>query len=556
MIDSDELVLHDGLIITVGEVRAAPEKYDGARCADPAEPGYRSDMRIAQINPFGRIGPHIYSHAHGEQIYMLPREPAELFPDLKPAPSMSAEAQAALSAATGGLPAPAVDPLSPEAVLAYMNGRYALIEDCGGRSVALDETADSEGKPIQRYRRLQDVKETEANRKVVTGSGDKLKIEPAWEFWRKHPKRRTYRGIIFDPRAGKLVNGYWNTWQGFAVEPKPGDWSLTQAFIRDVIAAGNEEHAAYTVKWTAWALQNPEKVAEVALVLRSGEGTGKGFLGRLLNKIFGPHGLHVTKPELLTGRFNGHLETTCFVFADEAFWAGDKAARGALYTLMTEPELVIEYKGMTPFRAPNRVKLIRAGNADWQVPAGPDARRWAVFDVSEAHKQDKAYFKALQHEIDDGGAEAMLHDLLARDLEGWHPREDVPQTEALMQQKMSSLDNSDAWFLDLIETGELPGRGGAGDMAAAGELLSSLREFAPYARTTPQSIAKMLRRWNCKPDRTSGARLWKFPPLWELRGKWCERYGARTWDKPNANWAGAAVVQACQARSVVSFAKR
>jgi len=162
LIDSDELVLHDGSIITVGEVRGAPEKYDGARCADPAEPGYRGDMRIAQINPFGRIGPHIYSHAHGEQIYMLPREPAELFPDLKPAPSMSAEAQAALSAATGGLPGAAVEPLSPEAVLAYMNGRYALIEDRGGRSVALDETADSEGKPIQRYRRLQDVKETEA----------------------------------------------------------------------------------------------------------------------------------------------------------------------------------------------------------------------------------------------------------------------------------------------------------------------------------------------------------------------------------------------------------
>jgi hypothetical protein len=233
-----------------------------------------------------------------------------------------------------------------------------------------------------------------------------------------------------------------------------------------------------------------------------------------------------------------------------------KAARGVLYTLMTEPELMIEYKGLTPFRAPNRVKLIRAGNADWQVPAGPDARRWAVFDVSEAHKQDKAYFKALQNELDNGGAEAMLHDLLSRDLEGWHPREDVPQTEALMQQKISSLDDSDAWFLDLIETGELPGHGGAGDMVAAGALLTNLREFAPYARTTPQSIAKLLRRWDCKPDRTSGTRLWKFPPWWELRAKWCERFGSRAWEKPNANWAGAAIVQVCSPDNVVSIAKR
>jgi hypothetical protein len=438
-----------------------------------------------------------------------------------------------------------------------MNARYAFIEDRGGRAAVLEKAIGPSGGLIKRYWKIPDFKEAESNRGIerVNAKGQKIFVTAAM-FWTRHPDRLTFPGITFDPSGGKIVNGYLNLWEGFAVEPKPGDWSLTQAFIRDVIAAGNEDHAAYVIKWIAWAFQNPEKVAEVALVLRSGEGTGKGFLGRLLKKIFGAHGLHVTKPELLTGRFNGHLETACFVFPDEAFWAGDKAARGVIYTLMTEPELMIEDKGLKAFPAPNRVKLIRAGNADWQVPAGPDARRWCVLDVSEAHKQDKAYFKALQNELDNGGAEAMLHDLLALDLKGWHPREDVPQTEALMQQKISSLDDSDAWFLHLLEIGELSGRGGAGDMASAGALLDNLREFAPYARTTPQSLAKLLRRWDCKPDRTSGTRLWKFPPLWELRAKWCERFGFRAWEKPNANWAGAAFEQACSPDNVVTIAKR
>ena len=136
LIDSDELVIHDGSIITVGEVRANPEKYDGARCADPAEPDYRGDMRIAQINPFGRIGPHIYSHAHGEQIYMLPREPADLFPGLEPAPSMSAEAQAALAAATEALTRRAAEPrFNPDGTL-----NTAYVEDVPPFQQLLPET--------------------------------------------------------------------------------------------------------------------------------------------------------------------------------------------------------------------------------------------------------------------------------------------------------------------------------------------------------------------------------------------------------------------------------
>ena len=91
-----------------------------------------------------------------------------------------------------------------------------------------------------------------------------------------------------------------------------------------------------------------------------------------------------------------------------------------IYTLMTEPELMIEDKGLKAFPALTASSLSGPETLT-AVPAGPDARRWAVFDVSEAHKQDKAYFKALQHELDNGGAEAMLHDLLACDLEGWHP---------------------------------------------------------------------------------------------------------------------------------------
>jgi hypothetical protein len=352
----------------------------------------------------------------------------------------------------------------------------------------------------------------------------------------EHPERRTYKGVVFDPGAEKVTRGYLNMWRGFAVEPKPGDWHLMRAHIEEVIAAGSKEHADYILKWLAWALQNPEKPAEVALVLRSGEGTGKGLLGNIMLRFYGGHGVHINQPGLLAGQFSGHFENACFVFADEAFWAGDQKARGALYTMVTEPELMIHPKFCTPFRAKNLLKFIIAGNAEWLVPAGKDARRWAIFDVSEAKKKDHAYFEALAKERDNGGAEAMLHDLLALDLEGWHPRKDVPQTDALMQQKLNSLSPTDSWILHLLQTGELPGGGVLGaNTATTKSLLDDLTSLARNMFITHMTVPNLLKQWGCRPGK-SGVRHYTFPPLKEMRAKWCDRFGAMHWNNPDADW--------------------
>src|SRR5262249_12842495 len=78
-----------------------------------------------------------------------------------------------------------------------------------------------------------------------------------------------------------------NSWRGFGVEPRQGDWSLMQAHIRDVLADGDQEAEGYILNWAAWAVQNPGKRAEAALVFRGDEGTGKGVFLHALREIFG-----------------------------------------------------------------------------------------------------------------------------------------------------------------------------------------------------------------------------------------------------------------------------
>ncbi len=83
-LDRDHLyagfVLHPecGPPITVGEVLDDPDTWHGKRFADPLEPEYGNDPRIAHLNLRSGGQPFIYSHAHGGKRYQLFRQPSIL----------------------------------------------------------------------------------------------------------------------------------------------------------------------------------------------------------------------------------------------------------------------------------------------------------------------------------------------------------------------------------------------------------------------------------------------------------------------------------------------
>jgi hypothetical protein len=222
--------------------------------------------------------------------------------------------------------------------------------------------------------------------------------------------------------------------------------------ILNVICAGNQEHSDFLVGWMARLVQQPAERGEVAVVMRGGEGTGKGTLAKALLHILGQHGLAVSNSKHLTGNFNGHLRDTVLLFADEAFFAGDRAHVGVLKALITEPFLMIEAKYQNAVQMPNFVHLMMASNEDWVVPAALDARRFFVLEVSAARANDHAYFSAIWREMADGGYEAMLRDLLDYDLTLYNPRR-VPATAGLQRQKKLSLPTAEDWWAETLLRG-------------------------------------------------------------------------------------------------------
>lgn len=329
-----------------------------------------------------------------------------------------------------------------------LNKLHAVI-NVGGKCRVLTEIVDPDtGLNDIQFSSPADFKAFYCTRKAEV---DKKEI-PLGAAWFISPTRREYKGLTFNPKS--TPKGYYNLWTGFAVTPREGSCSLFLAHIRDNIASGNKVIYDYIIAWMAQCVQHPDELVGVALALRGSMGTGKGVFANGYGSLFGRHFMPLTQGSQLTGKFNAHMKDKCLVFADEAFWAGDKQAEGVLKALITEPSLVIEGKGENAFKIKNHLHFIFATNNDWVAPAGPQERRFFVLDVGEKHMQDHAYFEAIQNELDNGGREALLHYLLHYDISGVNLRQ-FPQTAALMEQKLYSMTPVQKFAFQLLESGVL-----------------------------------------------------------------------------------------------------
>ena len=175
--------------------------------------------------------------------------------------------------------------------------------------------------------------------------------------------------------------------------------------------------------------------------------------------IWGVHAWQIDEPDSLTGNFNARLRETCFLFADEAFFAGNKAAEGKLKGLVTEKWINIEGKGLEKETVRSRLKIIMSTNSDHAVPVSANGRRFCVFDISPHRKGEKDYFDSLIADCSNSQVQAaFLYNALNRDISNFHTGK-IPETQGLKEQRRHSLTSDAQWFLDCLYSGNLYGNG-------------------------------------------------------------------------------------------------
>jgi hypothetical protein len=352
--------------------------------------------------------------------------------------------------------------ISPD--LLRMNERFAIIRNLGGRHLVVTEYYDEAMKRTVLKRQDRDnFMSSFADQQIQTGSTDKgPTFTPLGKWWLYHPDARRYDYLAFVPGQepeihfatgnGDVVKKL-NLWQGFACEAVPGDCSLYLDHLRDNICTGNLEHYEYLLDWFAQGVQKPDEQGQVCFVMRGPKGAGKSVAAKVYGSLFGRHFIQVANASHLVGNFNAHLRDCICIFADEAFYAGDKKHEAILKTLITEDTLMIEGKGVDVETSPNYIRLIMASNNEWVVPAGSNERRYFVVEVSDRVMQNTVYFKKMMNQLDkEGGREALLHFLLSRDLSNFEIRK-IPNSKALNEQKLLSTNMEEQWWMHKLQSG-------------------------------------------------------------------------------------------------------
>lgn len=334
-----------------------------------------------------------------------------------------------------------------------LNDEYAFVKK---GAFVLQETTDEDGNPKTEHLNMAEFHGWFANK---TFAPSNQKPKPLSDWWLEWTGRREYEAVVFAPQQNPGPRWY-NLWTGFSVEAATShQHPAVQQFLDHAlqnVCGGDTKLFHWLMGFFAHMIQKPWEKPLVALVFCGAKGTGKNALVERVGHLLGQHFLVADDPRYLVSNFNSHLESNLFFALDEASWAGDKRAEGKLKGLITGAKHNIERKGKEGYRVKNLTRVAIIGNEKWLVPATVVERRFAVFNVGNGKRQDRAFFESMRVGMEQGGYANLLTYFQQFDLSTVDVN-DAPQTKGLVDQKHASLDAIPEWWLDCLKENQLAG---------------------------------------------------------------------------------------------------
>lgn len=288
-------------------------------------------------------------------------------------------------------------------------------------------------------------------RRCIAEKNPQADTTKEFKAWTLSQTTLVFNGVELNPNG--TTEGYLNLFRGLSIVPAKGTYSLIRSFLKDIVCDGSIEYFDYLWGWMAHLVQKPDEKPGVSILLLGGQGVGKGtFAAKIIGGLYSHHFLHLQSDTPLTGNFNESLESSLVVFADEAFFSGDKRGANILKGIETEARVHVTAKFQPGRQLESHHRFIAASNNTHAAYVEEDDRRKFVLRLSESKKGDFAYWAALDAEIKNGGLAALAYDLQHYDLRGFEVR-NKPASSELMRQKLASLDMVPKWWLDRLTDG-------------------------------------------------------------------------------------------------------
>ncbi len=274
--------------------------------------------------------------------------------------------------------------------------------------------------------------------------------------WRSRVPVRKFERLVYLPEKPELPYGggftFYNIWRRSGVGARLGD---VRPFLDHMaFLFPNEADRELVLDYLALLTQKPAQKIHFALLVRGAQGTGKSWIGNLMEQIIGrPNVVRPSNDEVVS-RWTHWMEGAQLAIVEELMTLGRLEVANRLKPVITDPMIRIEEKNCSLYSIPNHLNFLCFTNHEDALKIEHGDRRWFVV-FSPAVKKEAAYYERLFGYLEDGGAAFVKHWLLQRQivLNGYGV---APATSGKETMRRMSMGDAESFLLDLYEGREAP----------------------------------------------------------------------------------------------------
>lgn len=348
-----------------------------------------------------------------------------------------------------------------EAVFDALDSRYALAVYFSKVQVLDFELVNDLNRPDFEVLSPSDFQTLMSNRLVKVPTPKGVRAISWGKFWMEHPRRKTFTSTDFMPGMPQEVDGVLNLWRGWAAVPDPG--AKIDAWlhhVRHFICADDEKLYNWVMSWLADIVQNPMRKPGTAFLMQSGQRTGKNTLVAMMQRVIGlRYCREMNTAEQVANRFNSHFQHSLLAMVNEADISWSRVATNTLKTLVSDPLFHMDHKHGHAKTGYNWTRVVLSSNKERVIERDRDDFRYTVVEVVNPRSElseakYRQHFNDVWHEIENGGANGLLHLLQSWEYE---PESVMScyESDAGRRQKLMSMDAVAQWWASCLMAGRV-----------------------------------------------------------------------------------------------------
>ncbi len=274
--------------------------------------------------------------------------------------------------------------------------------------------------------------------------------------WKGRIPIKKFESLVYLPEEPEFPDGVagkrYNIWRKSGVEAKPGD---VGPFIEHMaFLFPNEDDCSLVLDYLALLIQRPADKIHFALLIRGAQGTGKSWIGNLMELIIGkPNVVRPSNGEV-TSNWTVWMEGAQLAIVEELMMVGRLDLVNKLKTVITDATIRIEEKNCSLYSIPNKLNFLCFTNHYDALKVEHGDRRWLVV-FSPATRREPEYYTRLFGYLKDGGAAHVKHWLTQRNIE-LNGHGVAPPTSGKEVMRRMSMGDAESHLLDLFESGSKP----------------------------------------------------------------------------------------------------